>query len=125
MRVLAGQGNSPVAMVWQGKMIAGAKQRWQRIVDHPLLQLELRRIRRTRWWPGRRFFLFYPALLGCGVGYGVMLLLTDSLAEQLSISITALPMVCLLSVVSSLLSTLLPWVAPAFTASSISPSRSV
>ncbi len=34
------------------------------MLDHPILRLELRRIRRNRWWPGRRFFLFYPVLLG-------------------------------------------------------------
>jgi hypothetical protein len=100
-------------------MIARARQRWRGMIEHPILQLELRRIRRTRWWPGRRFFLFYPALLGCMAGYGVILVLTDSLVQRLSISVTALPMVCLLSAVSSLLSSLLPWVAPAFTGSTI------
>ena len=101
------------------RMIGRVGKRWQPVVEHPILQLELRRIRRTRWWPGRRFFLFYPALLGCAAGYGVMLLLTDSLVKQLSISITALPMVCLLSAISSLLSSLLPWVVPALTGSAI------
>jgi ABC-type transport system involved in multi-copper enzyme maturation permease subunit len=100
-------------------MIAGARQRWRGMIDHPILQLELRRIRRTRWWPGRRFFLFYPALLGCVAGYGVIVLLSDSVMKQLSVSVTALPMVCLLTAASSLLSTLLPWVAPALTASTI------
>ena len=100
-------------------MITRLRQRWQGMIEHPILQLELRRIRRTRWWPGRRFFLLYPALLGCVAGYGVILLLTDSLAKQLSISITALPMVCLFSAASSLLSTLLPWIAPTLTGSTI------
>jgi hypothetical protein len=100
-------------------MIARARQCWQGMIEHPILQLELRRIRRTRWWPGRRFFLLYPALLGCVAGYGVILLLTDSLAKQLSISITALPMVCLFSAASSLLSSLLPWIVPTLTGSTI------
>jgi hypothetical protein len=100
-------------------MTARVRQRWRGVLEHPMLRLELRRTRRTRWWPGRRFFLFYPVLLGCAVGYGVALLLTDSLVTQLSISVTALPMVCLLSAASSLLGTLLPWIAPALTASAI------
>jgi hypothetical protein len=100
-------------------MIARVRRRWQDVLEHPMLRLELRRIRRTRWWPGRRFFLFYPVLLGCAAGYGVALLLADSLMTQLSISVTALPVVCLFSAASSLLSTLLPWIAPALTASTI------
>jgi hypothetical protein len=100
-------------------MIDRVRQCWQDVLEHPVLRLELRRTRRTRWWPGRRFFLFYPVLLGCAVGYGVALLLADSLVTQLSISVTALPMVCLLSAASSLLSTLLPWIVPALTASTI------
>jgi len=39
-------------------------EHWRAMLDHPILRLELRRIRRKRWWPGRRFFLFYPVLLG-------------------------------------------------------------
>jgi hypothetical protein len=46
---------------------------WSKACDNPILQLELRRIRRRRWRPGRRFFLFYPALLGIVLGFGVML----------------------------------------------------
>ena len=114
-------------------MIAGARNRWQAILDHPILRLELRRIRRKRWWPGRRFFLFYPALLGAALGCSVMVALgsllenTSSLISGTSVQLTALvtgvPVVCLLSVVTSLLAFALSWIAPALTASTIARER--
>ena len=91
----------------------------QVFLDHPILRLELRRIRRKRWWPGRRFFMFYPALLGAALGYGVVLALSDSQAVQLAALVTAAPAVCLLSVVAGLLGLALPWIVPALTAASI------
>lgn len=98
-----------------GRMI----ERWQGLVDHPIVRLELRRIRRKRWWPGRRFFMFYPALLGAALGYGVILALSDSQAVQLATLLTAVPAVCLLSLVAGLLGLALPWIVPALTAASI------
>jgi hypothetical protein len=103
----------------EGKLI----ERWQAVLDHPILRLELRRIRRKRWWPGRRFFMFYPALLGAAVGYGVALALSDSLGVQVAALATGLPVVCLVSVVTSLLSFALPWIAPALTAATIARER--
>jgi hypothetical protein len=98
-------------------------ERWRAILAHPVLQLELRRIRRKRWWPGRRFFLFYPALLGATLGYGVMLALSDSWGVRLAAVATGLPVVCLLSVVTSLLALALTWIAPALTATTIARER--
>jgi len=100
-------------------MIARARERWQAVLDHPILRLELRRIRRKRWWPGRRFFMFYPALLGAALGYGVVLALSDSVGVQVTALATGAPVVCLLSVVTWLLSFALPWIAPALTAATI------
>jgi hypothetical protein len=96
---------------------------WQAMLDHPIVRLELQRIRRTRWWPGRRFFMFYPALLGAALGYGVMLALSDSLYVQLGLFASSLPVVCLLGTFASLLAFTLPWIAPALTAVSIARER--
>ena len=104
-------------------MIAKAGERWQAVLDHPILQLELRRIRRKRWWPGRRFFLFYPVLLGGALGYSVILALNDSAQVRLAALVTGVPVVCLLSVVTSLLTFALPWIAPALTATTIARER--
>jgi hypothetical protein len=114
-------------------MIAKAKKRWQTILDHPILRLELRRIRRRRWWPGRRFFLFYPVLMGTVFGCGVALALAALLDRfsipvtawevQLAALVTGLPTVCLVGTVSSLLAFGLSWIAPALTAGTIARER--
>jgi len=114
-------------------MIARARVRWQAILDHPILQLELRRVRRKRWWPGRRFFLFYPALLGGALGCGAAAALSALLEElslpisafatQLAALVTGLPVVCLVGAASSLLTFALAWVAPALTAATIAHER--
>lgn len=114
-------------------MITKAKKRWQTILDHPILRLELRRIRRRRWWPGRRFFLFYPVLMGAVLGCGVALALAALLDRfsipvtawdvQLAALVTGLPTVCLVGTVSSLLAFGLSWIAPALTAGTIARER--
>jgi hypothetical protein len=114
-------------------MIVKARERWQAILDHPILQLELRRVRRKRWWPGRRFFLFYPALLGGALGCGVAAALSALLeklslpisgfATQLAALVTGLPVVCVVGVASSLLTFALSWIAPALTAATIAHER--
>ena len=104
-------------------MIAKARDRWQSVLDHPILRLELRRVRRKRWWPGRRFFLFYPVLLGAVLGYSVMLAVTDALEIKLAIIATGVPAVCLVGVTTSLLSFALPWIVPALTATTIARER--
>jgi hypothetical protein len=98
-------------------------ERWKTVLNHPILRLELRRIRRKRWWPGRRFFMFYPALLGAALGYGVTLALSDSLGVQLVALVSGVPVVCLVSVVTWFLSFALPWIAPALTAATIARER--
>lgn len=104
-------------------MIAGARDRWQSMLDHPILRLELRRIRRKRWWPGRRFFLFYLVLLGATLGSGIILALSDSSDVQLAARVTGVSAVCLLIVVTSLLGIALPWIAPVLTATTIARER--
>jgi hypothetical protein len=102
-------------------------------LDHPILRLELRRIRRKRWWPGRRFFLFYPVLLGGALGCGVVVALS-ALLEELSLPVSAtsaqvaavvagLPVVCLGGAASTLLAFALSWIAPALTAATIARER--
>jgi len=102
-------------------------ERWQTVLDHPILRLELRRVRRKHWWPGRRFFMFYPALLGAALGYGVLLVFSDLFDDPGGIHVAALvtgvPVVCLVTVVTSLLSMALPWIAPALTATTIARER--
>jgi len=112
------------------------RARWQSILDHPILRLELRRIRRARWWPGRRFFLFYPVVMGAVLGCGAIVALSarlESLSDsarflepfgiQLAALVTGAPVVCLVSVVTSLLSFALPWIAPALTGAAIARER--
>jgi len=104
-------------------MLAGVRARWRSILDHPILRLELRRIRRKRWWPGRRFFLFYPALLGVVLGCGAMLALTDSLGVQVLALAVGLLLAFLVGVVAWLFGFALPWIAPALTATTIARER--
>jgi hypothetical protein len=91
--------------------------------DNPILQLELRRIRRRRWWPGRRFFLFYPVLLGVALGFGVMLVLTDWVGVQVAAVVTGVSLGALLGVVVWLLSMALLWISPALAAATIARER--
>ena len=81
---------------------------WQAARSNPILQLELRRVRRRRWWPGRRFFLFYPVLLGVALGFGVMLVATDWLGVQAAAAITGVAMGFVLGMVVGLLGVALP-----------------
>jgi hypothetical protein len=97
--------------------------RWRSALEHPLLRLELRRIHRKRWWPGRRFFLFYPALLGAVLGCGVVAALSDSRHMRLATLAASAPALCLLNAAAGLLSLALPWIAPALTATSIARER--
>jgi hypothetical protein len=114
-------------------MVTSIRQKWRGVLDHPLVALELRRVRRKRWWPGRRFFLFYPALLGGTLGCGIAVVVSSLLENlrafgsiasagsvRLAALVTGVPAVCLLSVVSWLLALALTWIAPALTATTIS-----
>ncbi len=114
-------------------MIAKAKKRWQAILNHPIIELELRRVRRRRWWPGRRFFLFYPVLMGGVLGCSIALALASLLDRfsvpvtawdvQLAAVVTGVPTACLVGTVSSLLAFGLSWIAPALTAGTIARER--
>ncbi|MBN1812101.1 MAG: hypothetical protein JXA14_09725 [Anaerolineae bacterium] len=96
---------------------------WSKVRDNPILQLELRRIRRRRWWPGRRLFLFYPVLLGIVLGYGVMLVLTGSVGVQIAAIATGVSLGAVLGVVVWFLGMALPWIAPALAATTIARER--
>jgi hypothetical protein len=96
---------------------------WQAARSNPVLQLELRRIRRRRWWPGRRFFLFYPVLLGIALGFGVMLIATDWLGVQVAAAVTGVTLGFILGMVVGLLGMILPWIAPALAAATIARER--
>lgn len=102
--------------------VAGLRARWNRMVDHPILRLERRRIRR-RWWPGRRFFLFYPVLLGMVLGFALVLILTDWPGAFEAGLVAGIPTACVLGAVVWLLSFALPWIAPALTAVSVARER--
>lgn len=96
--------------------------------DYPILRLELRRIRRRRWWPGKRLVLCVvllgPVLLGLAVAYGVVLATTDFLQrEPVAAVALGVPVVCLPGMVVWLLSLILPWIAPALTAGTIARER--
>lgn len=67
--------------------------------------------------------MFYPALLGAALGYGLALALNDTPGVQLMALATGLPVTCLLSVATGLLAFVLPWIAPALTAATIARER--
>ena len=94
-------------------------KRWQAILEQPLVRLELRRVRRKRWWPGRRFFLFYPALLGAALGCGTTWALGDRLGGQPAVFVVGASSMCALNGLIWLLGFALPWIVPALTAVSI------
>ena len=98
-------------------------EHWYAILAHPILRLELRRIRRKRWRPGRRFFLFYLVLLGATLGSGIILALSDSLEVQRAARVAGVSAVFLLSVGTSVLGIALPWIAPVLTAATIARER--
>jgi hypothetical protein len=100
-----------------------AKARNAKACNNPILQLELRRIRRRRWWPGRRFFLFYPVLLGIALGFGVMLLVTDWVGVQIAALATGVSLGFVLGMVVWLLGSALSWIAPALAAATIARER--
>jgi len=103
---------------------------------HPIVRLELQRIRRKRWWPGRRLFLFYPVLLGAALGCGLVAALgelagglpgdwdlLDPVGSQVAALVAGVPSVCLVNVLAWLLAFILPWMAPALTAPAIARER--
>jgi len=92
---------------------------WHAILEHPVVRLELQRVRRKRWWPGRRFFLFYPALLGAALGCGITWALGDRLGGQPALLVVGASSMCALNGLISLLGLALSWIAPALTAASI------
>jgi ABC-type transport system involved in multi-copper enzyme maturation permease subunit len=96
---------------------------WSKARDNPILQLEVRRIRRRRWWPGRRFFLFYPVLLGIALGFGVMLVPTNWVGVQVAAVATGVSLGAVLGTVVWLLGMALPWIAPALAAATIARER--
>jgi hypothetical protein len=101
------------------------KKLWQKVCrSNPILWLEIRRIRRRHWWPGRRFFLFYPVLLGIALGYGVMLLLTRASQGVLAVVlVTGVPISVILGLVVWLLGLGLPWIAPVLSAPAFARER--
>jgi hypothetical protein len=108
-------------------MFAKLRGRCRSFLDHPLVRLELRRVRRKRWWPGRRAYVVVPVLWGVLLGYAVTLALGDALGDALGVLlaavVTGVPLFCLLSATASLLAFVLPWIAPVLTASTIARER--
>ena len=97
--------------------------RWRAFLDHPIVQLELRRIRRWRWRPGRRFFLAYSVLLGGALGCLLTWVLIDREKVRLAVALVSVPAHCVVGPLFGLLSVGLPWIAPVFTAPSIARER--
>jgi hypothetical protein len=112
------------------------REYWRSLVEHPIVRLELRRVRRKRWWPRRRFFLFYPALLGAALGCVVVVALgdvgdrlpvyldfLDPAGSRVAALVAAVPSVCLANALAWLLAAILPWIVPALTAPAIARER--
>ncbi len=95
---------------------------WHGVVSQPIVALELRRIRRLRWWPGRRFALLYPALLGALLGCAIMTAVGRPNVQTAGLALGALP-VLLLNFLASFLGLVLPWMAPALIAPAIARER--
>lgn len=92
-------------------------------LEHPILRLELRRVRRRRWWPGRRFFMVYPAALGAALGCGLAAATTRSLGTLVAALVTGVLAVYVLGALAWILGLALPWIAPALTAPAIARER--
>ena len=67
--------------------------------------------------------MLYPAALGAMLGCGVAFTLGDLFKMRLAAIVSAVPAACLLSALSWLLSFVLPWIVPAFTAPLIARER--
>jgi hypothetical protein len=67
--------------------------------------------------------MFYPVLLGVVVAYGVIAALGNWRQTYWSALVTGVPLLCTVSAVTSFLAVVLPWVAPAFTATAFARER--
>jgi hypothetical protein len=109
-------------------MLARARRRWQAWKAHPILWLELRRLR--RWWSVRWVLPVYLLLLGVlvlvGIGVGGVWLL--GLEQETDIPAWAagsLTVFCPATALGALLRFTLPWIVPAMTAISIAREREI
>lgn len=107
-------------------MFARARRRWQAWMAHPILWLELRRLRRfwsARWvLPVYLLVLAMLVLLGFGVG-GAWLLGLEQETDIPAWLAGSLTMFCPATALGSLLRFVLPWIVPAMAAISIARER--
>lgn len=107
-------------------MLARARRRWQAWMAHPILWLELRRLRRfwsVRWvLPVYLLALAALVLLGIGVG-GVWLLGIEQETDIPAWAAGSLTVFCPAVALGSLLRFVLPWIVPAIAAISIARER--
>ena len=105
---------------------------WRRLTQNPLVQRELARSWRKHGRLRRVLLMVWAALMGAVLGCGAIVLLSGSPVDlsggdvklqpqgtHLAALGAGLPTFCLLGVLSSILSGLLPWIVPIFTAVSI------
>ncbi|HDQ74085.1 MAG TPA: hypothetical protein ENN19_18620 [Chloroflexi bacterium] len=112
--------------------MSSVSTRWRRWLCNPLIQRELARSWHKYSGVRRVLLMIWMALLGAVVGCGVVVVLSGSPVDlsggefnfqprgtHLAALGTGLPVFCLLGAVSSILSGVLPWIVPVFTATSI------
>ena len=111
-------------------MIARVGAFWRTVAFHPVLQLELRHVRRQLGRFGRlllpAYLLLLSLLLLLGGGLGVILVaaLREELTDPFPMwSIGAMAAICPANALGALLEFLLPWIVPAIAALSIAQER--
>lgn len=103
-------------------MLAG---QWNACKNHPVLQLELRRVRRRRWLSPRLVLPLYVAVLFVATlgGAAAGLALVQTQAVDMAPAIIPATTLCPANALAWLLGFAVPWIAPAFTATSIAQER--
>jgi hypothetical protein len=100
---------------------------WPTAWSNPVFQLELRRLRRSRWWPNKWFYvvcLGLCPLLFAGLGVcGLVAGLAEKLEVQIAAAVAGLVPVFMVGIAAWLLSWILPWAAPALAAPAIARER--
>lgn len=96
---------------------------WPTSWDNPVFQLELVRLRRKLWWPKRWFYVgclaIYPLLLAGLGACGLIAAVVEQREIKTAAAVVGLLVAAVLGLLVWMLGLILPWAAPAITASAI------
>ena len=114
--------------LFSGQRVDSVMKVWQAARTHPLIALELRRMRRKRWWPDRWVLWVIPVVLGAALGMAILWIVYLLVGPQfptglawvpITLTASSLPMGCVANVVGGLGTAALMWILPATIAVSI------